>query len=489
MFSLGIGIISMSLHSQAVVQSIEKDVSLQEVKAHLSFLTSDLLKGRATGSEGQQVAAEYISTHFLIHQVEPMDEVGGFFQKVPLRSTTPPNESSLSLAGVNYSFPKDFIILNGGQGNLQTETAFVGHASEDELRDVDLRLKLAVSWCGDGSSDDPNDWITHSQIKRELVKSKGAVGLVEIYRNAQMPWSMVSRIGRQEIVALSDPTNSDRPFPHLWLSPSTDKSVQDLKQHQAIKLDLDQVKSADITSSNVIGFVEGTDESLKNEYVVYTAHYDHVGIGRPDASGDNIYNGARDNAVGVVAVMMLAKHFAKYPPRRSSIFVLFTAEEKGLLGSKLFVNESPVPLSDIVYNFNIDNAGYNDTSLVSVIGLTRTSAMTDIEEACQVFGLTAIEDPAKEQGLFDRSDNVNFARKGIPAPTFSMGFTKFDRSIFEFYHQPSDEFESLNMNYVWKYIKSYVAAAQLIANRDERPFWTEGDKYYKAGVDLYQSMD
>jgi len=236
---------------------------------------------------------------------------------------------------------------------------------------------------------------------------------------------------------------------------------------------------------NVVGVIEGTDPKLKDEYIIYSAHYDHVGIGRPDAEGDTIYNGARDNAIGTAGVLAAVEHLSKYPTKRSALFISFTGEEKGLLGSKWFAKYPPFPLNKIAYCFNIDNAGYNDTSLVTVFGLGRTTAERHMLDACKAFGLRAIDDPAPEQNLFDRSDNVSFAEKGIPAPTFSMGFTAFDDEIYKYYHQASDEADSVDYPYLLKYIRSFLLSGRFIANDAKKPFWTKGDKYYDKGVELY----
>jgi len=231
--------------------------------------------------------------------------------------------------------------------------------------------------------------------------------------------------------------------------------------------------------------VEGTDPKLKDQFIIYSAHYDHVGIGKPNAENDSIYNGARDNAVGTVTVLSAAENIAKYPTKRSALFILFTGEEKGLLGSKYYVENPVLPLEKMVYCFNSDNGGYNDTSKATIIGLNRTSVGKHIVDAATEFNLTAIDDPAPEQGLFDRSDNVHFAAKGIPAPTYSMGFTAFDAEITKYYHQTADNPESLDYEYLEKFFKSYVLACRLIANDATTPFWTEGDKYYSAGEKLY----
>jgi Zn-dependent M28 family amino/carboxypeptidase len=181
----------------------------------------------------------------------------------------------------------------------------------------------------------------------------------------------------------------------------------------------------------------------------------------------------------------MAQSLAKYPTKRSALFILFTGEEKGLLGSKYYVENPVLPLRQMVYCFNSDNAGYNDTSLATIIGLPRTTAEKNIKDAVAAFGLTAIDDPAPEQGLFDRSDNVNFAAKGIPAPTFSLGFRSFDGDVTKYYHQPSDHADTMDYDYLEKFFRAYVLAGRMIANDPITPKWTAGDKYEKAAQKLY----
>jgi len=146
-----------------------------------------------------------------------------------------------------------------------------------------------------------------------------------------------------------------------------------------------------------------------------------------------------------------------------------------------------LPLNQMVYCFNSDNAGYNDTSLATIIGLPRTTAADHIKNACKTFGLTATDDPAPEQGLFDRSDNVHFAKAGIPAPTFSLGFTAFNGTVTEYYHRPGDEAQTLDYDYLEKFFKAYVLAGRLIGNDPKTPVWTAGDKYEEAAKELYKN--
>jgi Zn-dependent M28 family amino/carboxypeptidase len=244
-----------------------------------------------------------------------------------------------------------------------------------------------------------------------------------------------------------------------------------------------------IPAKNVIGWIEGTDKKLKDQFIVLSAHYDHLGVTTQpkmiEGKMDSIYNGARDNAVGVTAVMNAATYFSKHPPKRSIMFIAFTAEEMGMLGSRYFSDHPVIPLTRIVYNLNCDNGGYNDTTIFTIVGLGRTSADDDIKRACAAYGIKPTGDPDSTLHLFDRSDNVNFAKKGIPAPTFGMGVTGFDEKVRRYYHQLSDEFSSMDAGYVLKYIRSYIHAANNIANNPKQLKWRKGDKYEAAWKSLY----
>jgi Zn-dependent M28 family amino/carboxypeptidase len=241
---------------------------------------------------------------------------------------------------------------------------------------------------------------------------------------------------------------------------------------------------------NVLGWIEGTDPMLKNQFIVLSAHYDHLGVAtRPveeEGKTDSIYNGARDNAIGVAAVLAAARYFVQHPPKRSVLFIAYTGEEIGLRGSRYFAEHPLIPLNKLVYNLNIDNASYNDTTIVSVIGLGRTSADQHIQDACASYGLKALPDPEPAQNLFDRSDNVSLAVKGIPAPTYSLGMRKFDDEINKRYHRLSDEVGNLDTRYAMKYIKAFILAAQMIADDVAQPTWAPNDKYEAAWKALFK---
>ena len=464
------------LANESVTQSI--------IKSHIGFLASDELKGRDTGSQGLKVAAKYIESRFVEYGVSMVTGMNSYFQSVPMKTTTPPSAGFITIKDDSYAFKDDFLLLDGTNTDISGSVVFVEYGTEKDLKKGKIEGKIVFALCGDGESQNPQEWFAQASQKRKMVKQMGAAALIELYSSPQLPWSVFVRFLGRDQTGLDD--QEATLMPHIWMN----RTAEDMASLKSKKLSASiLIEGATIekfNSKNIVGYVGGTDDNLKNEFVVYSAHYDHVGIGRADDTGDDIYNGARDNSVGTVTVLSAAQNIAKNPTRRSALFVLFTAEEKGLLGSQYFVENSPIALNEMVYCFNSDNGGYNDTSLATIIGLTRTSAEDMIVEACLAFGLKATEDPVEEQGLFDRSDNVRFAAKGIPAPTFGMGFTALDEEITKYYHQPADEPESLDYEYLEKFFKSYVYACRLIGNADEAPFWIEGDKYYQAGIELYK---
>ncbi|WP_424962655.1 M28 family metallopeptidase [Ekhidna sp.] len=483
---LSLALITASLLSVAQTDKelAEKSTNQAIIKSHIGFLASDELKGRDTPSEGLKIAAKYIESRFLEYGVEMAPGMESFMQPVPMKKIMPRKIGVVKVGKTELELEKDLVIIEGYKSIFDQPFHFAEYGLPDQLTEEDIKGKVVFALCGDGESQSPQEWFTLSSEKRDRVKELGGLALVELYSSTQIPWNFLVRYLSRERVAI-DEGDDEGGITHIWLNRSADDaSFLDSKRPASILVgDMENEK---FVSQNVVGYVEGTDPKLKDEIIVYSAHYDHVGIGQADANGDSIYNGSRDNAVGTVTVLSAAKSIAQNPTKRSALFVLFTGEEKGLLGSKYFVDNSPVELSKMVYCFNSDNGGYNDTSKATIIGLNRTTANDMIVEACKAFGLEATDDPAPEQGLFDRSDNVRFAVKGIPAPTFGMGFTAFDDEITKYYHQPADNPNTLDYAYLEKFFRSYVYACRMIGNAKKAPFWVKGDKYYDAGKTLYK---
>jgi len=468
------------------INIVKSTVSQHEIKSHIQFLASDELKGRDMPSPELKIAAEYLKTQMMFFGVDTIKGHGGYKQSVYLDNEQPPSSGTFKIKNNTLNFGKEFILVKGENGDLTAPTVFAKSGMGEDITNLDVKDKIVISYCGDGVEQSPQVWFGMARGKREALEAKGAKAVIEIYQSAQIPWSFLTRQLTKAQMKLGTGEKDPDGIPHLWVSTQDSLVIKNLVAgNQNATLSIKGMVSEKIESYNVIGMVEGTDPTLKDEYIIYSAHYDHVGIGAPDASQDSIYNGTRDNAIGTTAVLTAAQNIAANPTKRSSLFILWTGEEKGLLGSAYFVENSPIPLDKIAYCFNIDNGGYNDTSIVTVIGLTRTTVEPHMQVACNAFGLDAIEDPAPEQGLFDRSDNVNFAKKGVPAPTFSLGFRAFDQEIMKYYHQAGDEIETVDLDYVTKYCKAFVLAGRLIADDPAMPFWKEGDKYYEIGKTLY----
>jgi len=460
-------------------------VDMNEIKGHIYYLASDEMKGRDTPSPEQDIAARYLATSLMKYGVKPPAGQEDYLQKVPMKTVTPATSGTLAFGTYNFSLPNDFLLLEGGNVDVNGSVVFLDRGTEKDFAATDVKDKIVVTFCGFEGQDNPQEWFYTGRQKMKWAKEKGAKAHIEIYTSTQIPFNFLARYFTGKSTMLDD-SEGDENFPYLWMNAGNKEAVAAIKNTADIPVNVkvEGLVIEKMMTHNVVGVVEGSDPVLKNEYIIYSAHYDHVGIGAV-MEGDSIYNGARDNAVGSVTVLSAAENIAKYPTKRSAIFIFFTGEEKGLLGSSYYAENPIIPLNKVTYCFNSDNAGYNDTSVATIIGLERTDASNLIEKACTTFGLTAIKDNMPEQGLFDRSDNVNFAKKGVPAPTFSLGITAFDDEINRYYHQAADGPNTLDYPYLFKFFKSYVYACRLIGNTSQSLFWKEGDKYYEAGKELY----
>jgi Zn-dependent M28 family amino/carboxypeptidase len=230
-----------------------------------------------------------------------------------------------------------------------------------------------------------------------------------------------------------------------------------------------------VTVPNVVAVLPGSDPNLRAEYVVFSAHIDHVGVGRPDASGDSIFNGADDDASGTTAVLEVAQAFAaqQQAPARSLIFLLVSGEEKGLLGSQYFAEHPTVPLGQIVANINIDMIGRNHPDTVSAIGQEYTDLGATLQQVASShvaeLKLVAAPDLWPEENLFMRSDHYSFAAKGVPAIFFTTG-------LHPDYHKQSDEPETIDNDKLARIARLVYLLGESVANSPARPQWTAAGK-------------
>lgn len=466
------------------------EVSEAELAMHLRYLSSDELEGRKTGEQGNLVAARYIAEMYRLAGLKSFDEEGTYYQNIAFEKSVPAYEGAVKIDSLELSHGTDALILRGGNVT-DGELIFANYAwqddDHDDFTDLDVEGKYVLALLGSPAGEKVQEAFGLVREKRKILHDLGAKGLIEIYRG-EYPWNYLRGfLNSEQLVVKEDGEQDDPDFSYIMLGPEIDFNVDDFPIGKTMDLDVMEkgLSRSTILSPNVIGYLEGTDSTLKDQYIVVSGHFDHVGVGVKPGLTDSIHNGARDNALGISAVLMTAFELAANPPKRSIIFAAFTGEEIGLLGSEYFIDHSPVPLNEIIFNLNCDGAGYHDTTIVSVMGLNRVGAAEEMTKAAAKYDLGIFADPAPEQNLFDRSDNVNFAAVGIPAPTFTPGIKEFNQEISKYYHQPNDEFESLNMNYVYRFSRAFRTAAELIANKEEQPRWSEGDKYEEAFKKLY----
>ncbi|MCB0466289.1 MAG: M28 family peptidase [Aequorivita sp.] len=485
---------TITLYSQSEKEKVETTVTKDKIESHIYFLADDLLKGRQTGTPENKIAASYLANTLRGYGVKPAiknvlkgSSTESYFQEVKLNLISPVDRLLLAIDGKEL---KKKVVIKPKKMEFTGEAVYLGFGLESDYKGKNVSEKIVIVRSGAPNVTDTRAAFGLIEQKEQLAKEHGAVAVIELVDANEKVWGFINHrfnSDRMEIAANNESKDEKKGLAYLWVQDENNIQAKALEStnYLSAKLMMGGEDKKIVISQNVIGMVEGTDPQLKNEFIIYSAHYDHVGIGKPDETGDVIYNGARDNAVGTTTVLSMAESIAKYPTKRSALFILFTGEEKGLLGSQYYVENPVLPLNKMVYCFNSDNAGYNDTSVISVIGLSRTTASENIKIAATTFGLKAIDDAAPEQGLFDRSDNVAFAKKGIPAPTFSLGFRSFDGDVTKYYHQAGDEADTLDYDYLLKFFESYVMAGRLIADDPKTPVWISGDKYEASGKALY----
>jgi hypothetical protein len=464
------------LCAQKTAQDISTDISTHEVQAHIEFLASDEMRGRDTGSPELEIAANYIASVFKRNGLK-----GGinstFFQHVPVQRVTPPINAEVTIDKQSFALRQDVLVYGGGNASLSGEFVYVGYGTAEDFEKTNTKGKIVVSLLGSQSTKSVQAaYLTDSPVKNTLAQKHGAIALIEIIAMPGVTFEGLSNFLNRERVVLKQ-ENEKPMLPHLWLRNITDLPIMAaIKENKKTRgnLRVNGIATHKLTARNVIGMVEGKDPLLKKEIMVITAHYDHVGVGKKNAEGDSIFNGARDNALGTAALLSAAKYFGKNPAPRTILFIAFTAEEKGLLGSKWYTDHPVAALRETVFNLNADGGGYNDKTIVTINGMEYTTTEEELVKACQPFGLKAIIDPVPQYNLYAGSDNYSFATKGVPAINFAPGFRAFDEEIMKYYHQQPDHAETLDFEYVANYARSFVYAAVLFSERAKAPQWKPG---------------
>ena len=455
--------------------------------AHVKFLADDSLEGRDTGSEGLRKAQAYAVEQFRKAGLEPAG-TKGFYQPVSFTQyEVDEGKSLLALVGdgkmTKLSFADDAFISSRGTRDSKHVTAplvFAGYGLKipeknlDELEGLDLKGKIVVYISG-SPSDIPTALASHFQTAVERwksLKAAGAIGTMAILNPASMdiPWTRISLNRNHPSMDLADPEFNETPGLQLSVvfNPASAEVLftgsghtfaeiaalaKDRKPlpHFPLSVSLEgraEILTAKVESSNLVAKLPGSDPALKNEYVVLSAHIDHLGIGEP-VNGDRIYNGAMDDGSGTALVLDVAASLKAHPEKlsRSILFLLVTGEEKGLLGSKYFAERPTVPVKSIVADINVDMfLPIVPLRFLKILGLDESDLGTRAAAIAQAVGVKPIPDPEPLRNAFIRSDQYSFIRKGVPAVKMDVGFELgtpeqkvFKDWLTNRYHAPSDD--------------------------------------------------
>jgi hypothetical protein len=476
---------AFSFAQKKPVSEISKLITRSEAEAHLTFLAADEMRGRDTGSPELKIAGNYVATYFRQQGLKTLPGAEGYFQPVKLKKSSPATGATAHIGGEDFKYKENLVVVGGDNISWTGEFIYVGFGASEDLDKTDIKGKMVLALAGSKDADNVNRIFSASMGKYAEVKSRGGLGLVEILTFSQAPFpALVNYFTGAPQWGLYQEEAAG--VPHVWVKPADIGNIS-FQEGNSVpgSLSIDGLKNELIPGRNVVGLIEGTDSRLKEEYIIITAHYDHIGVGRPSADKDSIFNGARDNAIGTVALLQTAKYLSVYPPKRSVLLVALTSEEKGLLGSRWYADHPLVPLNKHVLNINCDGVGYNDKSIITSISLGRTTADGTVSKATKAFGLGLGGDPDPKEGFYERSDQVSFANKGIPAIKLQPGLAKMDDEIRKYYHRQADEVSSLDFDYLTTFYRTFVYAASLLANEPTPPFWIKGDKFEAAGKKLY----
>jgi Peptidase family M28 len=496
---------------------------------HIKVLAADDMEGRETGSEGLRKASAYIVDQLKKDGLEPAG-VNGFYQPVKFISRQI-DESGSSLTLRRNGSPESLTLGEDAYFSTRTKLApsidapmvFVGYGLKvpeknyDDFAGLDLKGKIAVIITG-SPADMPSALASHYQSGAERIKAlraAGVIGTVGIPNPASMdiPWSRATLARTRPSMALADPELDDsrgtqlsvvvnpahaekffegsghtfdelvalakdrKPLPHFPLTVSLQARTKMIEK--------------DVESANVVARFPGSDPKLKDEYVVLSSHMDHLGIGEP-INGDNLYNGAMDNASGCALNLDIANdlHSRNAKLARSVLFVFVTAEEKGLLGSRYFASHPTVPKSSIVADINTDMfLPIFPLKLLTVYGLAESDLGDMAQQVAQANGVEAQPDPEPLRNIFIRSDQYSFIRQGIPSIAMKVGFKPGSAEadlakkwLTERYHAPSDDLnQPVDLAAAGKFEDIVEGLTVNVANDQKRPEW-KSDSFFRRFV-------
>ena len=512
-------------------------IDQNRVREHITRLSSDEFQGRLPGTTGEELSVKYISEQFQAAGLEPGNPDGTWVQKVPLVGITG-KPSALTLTGAGkatLTYGTDMIAWTRHVADRvsldASDMIFVGYGVEapeftwDDYKGIDTKGKTLVMLVNDppvtgaGGQPDPKvfggpamTYYGRWTYKYEKGAEKGAAAVLVIHETgpAGYGWNVVQGFGGERFDLETPDKNLGRAKVEGWIH--LDRARELFK---AAGQDFDTLKKAaasrDFTpvplgtkasmtiantmrrvqSQNVIGRLTGSDPALKHEFVVYTGHWDHLGVG-PAVNGDTIYNGAVDNATGIGAIIEIARAFkqAQPAPKRSILFLAVTAEEQGLLGSEYYAKNPLYPLNKTVANVNIDAMNpYGRTKDLVIVGMGASELDDYARDAAAEQRRTLKPDPEPEKGYYYRSDHFNFAKVGVPAlyadggveyvgKPSDWGRKTLDEYTATRYHQPQDQvLDSWDLSGLAEDAKFFLAVGYRVANAEKMPQWREGNEF------------
>ncbi|MDZ7717810.1 MAG: M28 family peptidase [Balneolaceae bacterium] len=521
------------------IEEAAQTITQETLMNHIETLSSNEYEGRATASEGEEKTVNYLVNELESIGVEPGMDDGSYVQEFPLLGqTVDPSSASFVLKQNgqvlnDLEFRTDFVAWPSNQEEQvdvnDAELLYVGYGIQapefnwDDYKDADVEGKVLVFKNSDPSYDENlfggegRLYYGRWSYKFEKAAEMGALGAIIIHTTptAGYGWNVVSNSwsGEQFYLKSAEGEASNMTTFDSWLTESTSAELfeaagydlnemleaADDPEFQPVPLDgitadVDlEANYSNMSSENVVGEIEGSDPDLMDEYIVFTAHLDHLGITTP-VDGDSINNGAIDNAAGISTLLNLAKAYKEVEPemRRSALFLFVSAEEMGLLGSKYWANNPTVHPGKISANFNMDGMQvYGPTEDVVLVGYGRNSITPVFEEYAEEAGRTVKPDPHPEQGYFYRSDHFSLAKKGVPAIFPNPGQDYIDKP--EDWSETIDSVDTANYHSVNDEINEYWDPTGLvqdvrlffrvsfdILNQDEMMKWNEGDEFQAA---------
>ena len=517
-----------SVHAGA--QDISPEFTPERVRAHVSFLADDLLEGRKTATRGHEIAARYVATQFESYGLKPGGS-DGWYQQVPFQHTARSGQpGSVTISGPagerRWAHATDVLVgmdPNEMRLDVSAPLVFVGYGIDEprlgfeDYRGLDVKGKVVVAFQGFPKGVPSEEGAYVNDAKAEVAERHGAIGLIRIdtlesskrfawdrrleYANdPYFDWvtnegkvhvdapGIRARANLNTAAAQALFTGAPRTFEALQREASRPgKSPRGFALKTSVRIRSEGTASR-VTSPNVVGILPGADPTLAAEYVVLSAHLDHLGIkslgpaDKPDA--DRIYNGALDNAAGVATMLEVARAAAAAPnrPRRSIIFLATTAEEVGLLGAEYFARHPPVPIGQIVANVDLDMPLllYPFTDVVA-FGANHSSFGPLVAAAVEPMGIRLAPDPFPEEGYFTRSDHYMFVRQGVPAVFFVTGFANGGEKAWESflengYHHPDDDMlRKIDWEAGARFAEANYRVTRALADTDVTPRWNKDD--------------